>query len=817
MWTKIAHFILKARLPLLIIIGFITVVMGILGSKVKMAFKFAELIPKSHQEMQYFTAFKKTFGSDANVMVIGFQDSSIYDLSSFTAYKVLCDSINKIEGVEKSGVVALPTLPYLKGKGKASGRSFDVTTVYENSFWLAEISDSTQNIHQEKLMLIKRLGAFKHVIFNDTTGATMMMVPLIPSYMNSSHRQKMVQQIERHVNVFLNQTGIKEAHYAGLPYVRTILAGKVKKELNMFLIASLIVTAIILFIFFRSLSAVIFPIIVIGVAVIWTMGTLVLFGYDISLLTGLIPPIIVVIGIPNCIYLLNKYHQEFAIHQNKIKALSRVVRKIGIVTLITNCTTAVGFLVLVSADITILKEFGIVAGINVISTFFISIILIPIVFSYLPEPRKRHLKHLEFQGVQKILSWLNNIVLNHRKIIYLSTIVIVSVSIWGSFKVHAVSYMVDDIPETSQIKKDLRFFEKQFAGVMPLEIIINTKDKKAYKNLKWLRKINEFSEFIAQQESCAIPTSILVGVKAANQSLWGDGEAFYDLPTNNGKGKLARFIKKSKKLNEDKTKMLSFEDSRLIDSTGLIRLSVKIADIGSVRMDSLINQVLIPKADSIFEVEKPYTAYTDYNEAPYRFTGTTLLFIKGNTYLIKNLRQSLIYAIIMIAMIMGVLFRNGRMVLISIVPNLIPLAITGALMGYLGIPLKPSTALIFSIAFGISIDDSIHFLAKFRQELFSNGFSVQKAVSASVYETGASMIYTSIVLFFGFIIFVGSTFEGTKMLGLLTSTTLLFAMVTNLILLPSLLLTFDSGKRNIYKKPFIDKYIKSQQDDEEEA
>lgn len=816
MWTKIAHFILKARLQLLIVLGVITVVMGILGSQARMTFKFAELIPKSHQEMKYFAAFRETFGEDANTLVIGFRDSSLYDLETFKSYHELCQGINDIEGIEKSGVIALPTLPYLHGQGKSSSRYFDVTTLYEESFWTSTINDSLNKIHKEKLKLIGELGVFKNSVLNQETGATIMVIPLIPEYMNSKRRQGIVNSIQTRVEKFVTENNLEEAHFAGLPYVRTVLSGKVKKELNMFLIASLLVTALVLFFFFRSFSAVIYPILVIGVSVIWTVGTIVIFGYEMSLLTGLIPPIIVVIGIPNCVYLLSKYHQEFAIHHNKVKALSRVIRKIGIVTLITNCTTAIGFLVLIAADITILKEFGYIAGINVFSTFVVSIILIPIVFSYLPDPKHKHLKHLEFKGINGILDWINNIVHNHRSKVFALTIILVIVSAWGSWKVYGVSYLVDDIPETSKVKKDLRFFESNFSGVMPLEIVINTKNPKAYKDLDLLRKVNEFSDFIAQQEACARPNSILTGIKAVNQSLWYDSPDFYDLPTDNGKGKLARYIKKSQRKNKTNTTGLSLQDSRLIDSTGQIRLSIKVADIGSIKMDSLINQVIVPKADEIFGVETPYAEFKDYKDAPYRITGTTLLFIKGNKFLIQNLRESLFYAIIMIALIMGALFRNVRMVLISLVPNLVPLLLTGALMGYLDIALKPSTALIFSIAFGISVDDSIHYLAKFRQELFSNGFNVKKAVTTSIYETGSSMIYTSIVLFFGFIIFTGSNFLGTKMLGLLTSTTLLFAMITNLILLPSLLLTFDSGKRNIYKKRFIDNYIKSQQDSDDE-
>ena len=224
-------------------------------------------------------------------------------------------------------------------------------------------------------------------------------------------------------------------------------------------------------------------------------------------------------------------------------------------------------------------------------------------------------------------------------------------------------------------------------------------------------------------------------------------------------------------------------------------------------MDSLVNGVIYPKIDEIFAGTKLDVSVT----------GTTLLFIKGNKFLIENLLTSMVIAFVIIAIIMAILFGNFKMIIISLVPNMIPLLITGGMMGFAGIPLKPSTALIFSIAFGISVDDSIHFLAKYRQELFANRFFVPVAVSKSLRETGASMIYTSIILFFGFIIFAASEFGGTVALGVLTSTTLLMAMFTNLILLPALLLRFDSGKRNVQKHPLIENYPEfyHEQEDEE--
>lgn len=786
--------------------------MGYKASSLEMSFNFAELVPKTHQEMKYFIQFKEVFGEDANTMAIGIKDSAVYEVENFKAYGKLCDGISALEGIDSTGAIGLPTLPYMAGKGSGRRRKFELEPIFEKGFLEnGSVEDSSfVAAYHSKLDLAAKLTFLNGRILNQENGSTIILVPITSEYVNSIRRLEVVGNIKDLCSEFTSETGI-EVHLAGLPFVRSIFMGEMRKEMTMFLYLSLGITALILLIFFRSFTAMFFPLIVIGVAVVWTMGTIVLCGFKVNIVTGLIPPIIVVIGIPNCIYLLNKYHQEYDLHNNKIKALSRVIRKIGIVTLITNCTTAVGFLVLISADITILRQFGIVAGINVLATFFISMILIPVVFSYLKAPTTRQLKHLDSKVLNKFLEWLDFIVQNRRKTIYVATIVLVCVTLYGSWKVYAVSYLVDDIPETSTVKQDLRWFERNFKGIMPLEIVINTHDPDAITKLDVLNKIDQLETFLVAQPEVSQSLSIIQLIKSARQSYYYNNPDFYALPTENDKGTFAKFLK-----NSQKGSSADIFESNLIDSTGQIRLSFKVADIGSKKMDTLVYQRIAPFADSLFQADKKYSAYVDYDSAPYRVTGTTLLFIKGNQFLLWNLRQSLIIAIVLIAIIMAMLFRSFKMIMLSLITNLIPLAITGALMGFFEIPLKPSTALIFSIAFGISVDDSIHYLAKYRQELFANNFSVPKAVSVSIRETGSSMIYTSIVLFAGFIIFGWSNFLGTVMLGVLTSCTLLFAMFTNLIVLPSLLLTFDSGKRNRQEKRLIDSYSEESVDEDDD-
>lgn len=774
MWSKLAHTILRFRVTLMVILALVTVFMGYQSQNIKWSYDLANIVPESDPDMVYFRQFRKTFGEDGNIMALGIQDSSVYQLENFRKFSELTYALEGKEGIRN--VLGLPNLQKLEKNNKK--RAFELKPVFK------EIPED-QSTLDSLLAGAKSLKFYSGQLINDSNGATLLLITIQKDILNSKNRDQLVNYIIEKGEEFENESGI-DVHFAGLPYSRSITTSKVKAELNMFLVLSLIVTGIILFLFFRSFKAVFFPLIIIGVVVIWVMGTLALLGYKITLLTGLIPPIIVVIGIPNSVYMLNRYHHEFNEHGDQMKALSRIIRKIGVVTFITNLTTAVGFFVLATTQINVLVEFGIVAGINIMATFIVSIILIPGVFSLYKPPSQKHLKHLKFKMLDWVIKKIDIAVHKMRPVIFILTIAVVVISAFGLSKIKAVSFMVDDIPEKSPLKKDLRFFEQNFSGIMPLEVIVDTGAKKGVQNLRNLRKINEFETFISSIDGISQPISVVSFAKAARQAFYNQNEAFYSLPTNRDMAFIMRY------LSEGETEDLS---QSFIDSTGqYVRVSLKIADIGSNKLDSLVNGVIAPKIDSIFMDSK-----MDVN-----VTGTTLMFIKGNKFLIENLLTSMLIAFVIIAFIMALLFRNLKMIIISIIPNIIPLLITAGIMGFFGIPLKPSTALIFSIVFGISVDDSIHFLAKYRQELFAKRFDVSKAISKSIRETGSSMIYTSIILFFGFIIFVLSEFGGTIALGKLTSITLFFAMITNVVVLPALILQFDSGKRDKSKHALIE-------------
>jgi hypothetical protein len=775
MWDKIASFIIRFRLPLIILILLVTVVMGYFASKVEMSYDLARTVPANDPEMVFLQKFKKQFGEDANIIGIAIQDSSVYTLQKFNQYRNLNKTIRKISGV--NNVLSLTELKIIR-KDTAHTR-FRVSSLFPKEVGSqAELDSLMGELHKQKFYMGQ--------LVNERNGATMMLISVQKEIMNSSKRVKLTEDLVKAGDVFSKATGI-ELHYAGLPFIRTIMATKVRQELQFFLYLSAIVTGLIMFLFFRSVRAVLFSMFIIGIVVVWVMGTLTLFGFKITLLSGLIPPVIVTIGITNAIYLLNKYHLEYFKRKNKPEAIANVVKKMGLAMFLTNLTVAIGFLTLLTTDILLLREFGIVAGINILALFVVSLIMIPAIFSWLPEPQPKHLRHLNFKIMGRFLYVVDIAVHRYRPAIYITALAFTVVSAIGMYRLKSITFMVDDVPENSNIGKDLKFFESNFSGIMPLEIEVNTGKRRGVLNLKNLARIDEFETFIDSLPQVSRPISILSLVKASKQAFYGGDPSKYELPTKPESVFILRYMKNQ----GDSTGLLkSFVDSTYTR----MRISMQIADIGSVKMDSLVNTVIEPRMNKIFAGTNITT----------NVTGTTKLFIKGNKFLIDNLRESLLLAFILITLSMAMLFANVRMIIISLVPNLLAMMITAGLMGFLGIHLKASTALIFSITFGISVDNSIRFLAKYRQEQLVNNFFVPLSVSESILETGKSIIYTSIVLFAGFIIFAFSSFGGTIALGELTSTTLVISMFTNLILLPALIMTFDRPKKSKEQKLLID-------------
>lgn len=777
MWHRIAAFIIKFRVTLLVLLLVATCVMGYYASKVELSYEFTNAIPTDNPKYKDYQAFRKQFGEDGNMMVIGVQTDKFFNQDFFTDYTSLVKQLEKVKAVEN--VLSVPGAINLL-KDTTTGQLKVVKLVTDSTINnVAGIKDAFHN-----------LPFYKGFLYNPETGAYLMALRIDKQVLNSKNRAGVVNEILALSDAFGKKHGI-EMHYSGLPLIRTMMAAQVQSEMNLFLILSFVLTAVILALFFRSFMAVLASMLVVAAGVIWSLGTVVLLGYKITLLIALIPPLIVVIGIPNCVYLLNKYHAEYNKHQNKAKGLLRMVDRMGIVTLFTNITAAIGFGVFFFTKSAILKEFGLVAGINIMAIFLISLIFIPALFSFLPPPKGRHTSYLESGWMTRLLDTITTWVFGHRIWIYAATILICAVSVMGMMRLNSVGHIVDDLPKEAKVYQDLLFFEKNFRGVMPLEIVIDTRKKNGAVGLPVLQKMDELTTYLKQYPEIGHSLALTEGVKFARQAYYDGDSSSYAVPNMFDAAFIQPYLRGGG--GADKKSMFSKLLNAFMDSTKQkTRISINMADVGSKRLPVLLDSIR-PKTFELFDTSK-------YDVT---FTGTSIVFLEGSKFIINSLRDSLILAFIMIFGCMIALFRSWRILLISMVINIVPLLITAGIMGWAGIPIKPSTVLVFSVALGITIDVTIRFLVNFKQELVHHDDDIAKTVKRTIHDTGLSIIYTSLILVAGFGVFALSQFDGTKSLGYLTSLTLLLAMVTNLTLQPALLLWMDKALRKNKSADFL--------------
>lgn len=776
-WEAVARLILRNKIAILLAILVATVFLSTQWKHMKFTYTEANLLPDDHEVNQDYNTFLNIFGEEGNLIVIGVKDSSLFTVDKLNAWNQLSDSFKDYNEVE--AVISIKDLQKLT-KNTQEER-FQLEPFIKDSI------RSTEQLTALQTALFEQFPFYDNFLYNKDTKTVRSIISLKKDIVNSPARKDfIIETLEVRIADFEAENEM-DVRVSGMPYIRTLNSQNIVDEIPVFIGAALLVTSFIFFLFFRSFRATFISLIVVCIGVMWTFGILGLLGYEITVLTALIPPLIIVIGIPNCIFLINKYQHEVKSHGNKVKSLQRVITKIGNATLMTNVTTASGFATFILTESKLLKEFGIVASLSILAIFILCLLIIPIIYTFLPFPKDRHLEHLNKRWIGGFVDWMERMV-KHRKItIYVTGLILIILSMIGINQIRISGSLIEDMPKSAAFFQDIRFFEEEFNGIMPLEIMIDTKRKKGVMKLSTLKRMNELEELIVEIPELSQPVSVVGLSKYSKQAYYNGNPKYYQLPTNQENNFILSYAKNSK---TDLNLVESF-----VDSTGqYARITTFMKDVETDRIER-IEEDLQHKINKLFPEERYKVT----------LTGKALVFQKGTKYLVKNLVISLSLAIILISLFMAYMFRSLRMIIVSLVPNLLPLLITAGLMGFVGVPIKPSTILVFSIAFGISVDDTIHFLAKYRQELQANHWKIRKSVYAALRETGVSMFYTSIVLFFGFSVFTISSFGGTVALGALVSATLLFAMLSNLLLLPSLLLSLERSIANkeVLKKPAI--------------
>ena len=776
-WEGVARLILRNRFKLLLLLFAVTTFWVTQWKHMRFTFTEANLLPDKHAENIRYNEFLELFGEEGNVLVLAVQDPELFSEGRLEAWNQLSKELGSFEEIDFT--ISIENLNVLS-KNKQIKKLELVPFINQKP-------ETEEDFSQLKQQLFKELPFFENLLFNKETQTVRTAVYMKTEIVNSAARKNFIYNTFIPLIKKFEEDNQLDVRVSGMPYIRTLNAQNIVDEIGIFVLGAMAVTSLIFFLFFRSLRATFISMIIVLIGVAWSLGTLGWMGYEITVLTALIPPLIIVIGIPNCIFLINKYQQEVAKHGNQVKSLQQVIVKIGNATLMTNLTTASGFATFILTDSKLLKEFGIIASINVIGIFILSLLLIPIIYSFLPLPNKKHLNHLKNKTIDRLVGWMEKNVRKRRINTYIISLVLLVASIIGIYQIRISGSILEDMPQKKEFFKDIMFFDNEFNGIVPLEILIDTKRKDGVLKLATLKRMDALGKSIESIPELSPPLSVVNAMKYAKQAYYNGNPNYYKLPTAQENNFILSYLE-TKNSNQNLMK-------NYVDSTGqYARLTTYMKDIRTERMEEI-------KSDLEKEIKKifPEDRYS------VQLTGKSLIFLKGTKYLVKNLVLSLSIAIFLIALFMAYLFRSYKMILISLIPNLLPLIVTAGMMGFLGIPIKPSTILVFSIAFGISVDDTIHFLAKYRQELIDSKWKIQRSVYAALKETGVSMFYTSIVLFFGFSVFMISEFGGTVALGGLVSATLLFAMLANLVLLPSLLISLERSVSNeeVMKEPTL--------------
>lgn len=856
MWQLLANIILRNKFLIIGIITLLTVFFGYeAATGLKLDNKYGFILPKESPAKMDYIQFKEQFGEDGGALVLAIKTDSLYTEDKLLKWKHLGDSILTFDGVE--GVISEATLYSVENN--IDKQEFEIRKIFSDTRFQEK---SVQQIEAE----IKKIPFYQGILYNDSTNVSLMMINVQEEFLSDQKKANVILQIEELAQSYEKDFG--QIHFAGLPHIRVVISKRIIAEMYLFIGLAIFVTSLLTYIIFRSTRVVFICNIVIAIAVIWSLGSIALFGFHISVLMALIPPLMIVIGMPNCVFLMTKFHQEVKLHGNKIKALTRVIVKVGKATFITNVITALGFFTLVFTNSEKLMEFGFIAAMNIMVLFVLSICIIPIVSTLTQKPNNKHLRHLDRGFAVKFLNAMVYVVVNHRKWVYIGTFTILGLSLWGMMKVRATGNITGDLSKEHQILKDIIFIEENFGGSIPFEVMINYKSQSRLFKKSTLEKVEAIQNKYENDTLFSKSISMVDFIKVINMAYYGNNPDKYEIFNNRDKARLKTYID-----NFDLTNLnSSLKMKELLDTTNTtLRIRAQIKDLGSYELSEKtelvkkeIDSILNPNRakiegyytkiiagqhqyidtlledfpeiyntlssiiasgnddlqyafDSDFDKIKEYYKKDSFNQQlrkaiDYEYfdttlTGTAVVAAEGTKYLVDSLFGGIIFAVITVGLLMALLFRSWGMVFVSLVPNLIPLVITGGIMGWMGIPLKPSTLLVFNISFGITADDSIHFLAKYRQELKSQKWDLKGCVIESLREAGLGMFYTSIILFFGFSVFVFSEFGGTQALGLLVSTTLLIAISTNLILVPSLLLSLEKRlSTKAFQEPFFDVY-----------
>ncbi len=747
MYKNLARFALLAT-------GILSLIFFYASSQLRFDYNFENFFPTGDEDLEFFLGYREAFENDNDYLLVGIRNrEGIFKEDFLTKIDAVT---NRLDSLTLTGEV----LSVTNLKNPVIGPLGILQPLVLNIH-------SPSTYHQDSIRIYRNENLTGTLVAKEVPAVAILL----------KHREMISKRdadlLMEQVNTILGQYAFDEVHVAGKAKAQAVYVQKMQQELLIFVGASMVLVIIFLFIAYRSFWGIWVPLLVVMLAAVWIAGIMSLTGKMLDVMMVLLPTIMFVVGMSDVVHILTKYLEELRNGANKIKALKVTFREIGLATFLTSLTTAVGFLTLLTASVQPIRDFGLYTAAGVFVAFILAFTVLPSILLFMKKPAIAYKEGNRLLW-KKPLHKLFILVIRNRFAVLGIAAIVTGISIYGVSQLRINTFLLEDIRDNDPLKKDFVFFDQHFGGSRPFEMAVIVKDS-SYNiySREVLDEIQKLENFLTGTYGANNLLSPLVIVKGINKALNGGIDDYYRLPEGERDYQRVRQIIKR------------FSNTNLAppltaDNNQLGRISGKMADIGS-QASKIKNEELRTFISNNINPEL----------VEFRLTGTSLLIDKNAQYIITNMMQGLGIAFFVVAAIAGLLFRSLKMILITLIPNLIPLMVIAGIMGLFGIYLKLSTSIIFTIAFGIAVDDTIHFISKLRVEM-NKGKSLVYAVRNTFLYTGKAIIITTIMLAGGFLTLIFSSFGGTFYTGLLVSLTLVFAVIADLTLLPVLIILFFS-------------------------
>lgn len=731
-----------------------TIIISILSAcampYLKFAFNFEQFFPTGDEDLEFFQDFIEEFETDDNFLLIALPHKpSIFDtsfLKKLAGFSKDCKDINYVTSVQSLSLFKYPVL-----SGFIPG--------FQNAIHI----DNPQKLEQDSIKLM-RDERIVHNLINEKATATVVLIKNEDAIQIDASKEIMAA-----VDALILKHDIKDYHILGRAYFQTELSELQFKEIILSTVVSGLLISIVMILIFSKWRSILIALGSIGLALVIFMGTLSILGRELTLMAALYPVLMLIVGTSDVVHIMTKYFDELKKGLDKKSALEITVKQIGMATLLTSLTTAAGFATLLSSRIIPIRDFGINSAIGVIIAYIVVISFTCPLMTFFEKDvlvNTKKKKGYWAMILDKFYYWG----LNHGKLIFTVFLGFIFLSIYGITKINTNYELEKNLPRGAKITEDFNFFENEFAGFRPLELAGYLQEGYDIYDYEVIDAINKTENYIREKDEIQTSFSLATLIKSLNQMMKGNDYAFYKMPEKEEYDRAKAFLSNIPMMGAD---ILISKDKRKT------RISTKVKDIG---------------ADNIKELSKDIDMWIAQNVDPtviqFKQTGTGIILDKNSEFVRESLTYGLGIALVLVSLLMGFLFKSFKYLFIALIPNTIPLLFAAAILGFGGIPLEAGVSIVFAIIFGIAVDDTIHFMSKYKMAKDQFG-DKEKAMYVTFQESGKAIIYTSIILFFGFLILMFSANLPSVIIGMLISVTLISAVIADLLLLPVVIRWFD--------------------------